>query len=203
MKLKICGLKYFQNIEDVGRLQPEYMGFIFWKKSSRYCDDIIPELPRNIKKIGVFVDATQEEIEEKIKQYQLHGIQLHGKESVAFCDALKKKNTLIIKTFAIDETFNFDLLDSYEAVCDFYLFDTKGKLPGGNGMTFNWDVLSKFQQEKPYFLSGGIGIEALKKIKQLPVLPYALDVNSKFEIKPGLKNIDTLKLFQNHLKPLL
>ena len=200
MKLKICGMKYPENIIEVGSLLPDYMGFIFWEKSARYFDRIIPELPKSIQKVGVFVNATVDEILEKVEKYDLQAVQLHGNESVEFCADLKIKiesNIQIIKAFPINENFDFEVLKPFEIVCDYFLFDTKGKLPGGNGTTFDWEVLKKYPSNKPFFLSGGIGIEELENVKQvlktsLPI--YAIDVNSKFEIEPGLKNVELIKL---------
>jgi phosphoribosylanthranilate isomerase len=193
--LKICGMKYPDNILEVGELLPDYMGFIFWEKSARYFDGIIPNLPKSIKKVGVFVNATLEKILEKIEKYDLQAVQLHGHESVAFCIELKNKietKIEIIKVFSADEHFDFAILKPFEPVCDYFLFDTKGKLPGGNGTTFDWKVLENYPSAKPFFLSGGIGIEELENVKQivktnLPI--YAIDINSKFEIEPGLKNV--------------
>ena len=199
MKIKICGMKYPDNILEVGALLPDYMGFIFWEKSARYFDGIIPELPKSIKKVGVFVNAPLVKILEKVKTHDLQAVQLHGDESVEFCEFLKKnipKGIEIIKVFPILNTFDFGLLNSYEKVCDFFLFDTKGKLPGGNGTTFNWKVLEKYPSTKPFFLSGGIGIEELNSLNEilknnLPI--YAIDVNSKFEVEPGFKNVQLCK----------
>ena len=199
MKIKICGMKYPDNILEIGSLLPDYMGFIFWDKSARYFDGIIPELPKSIKKVGVFVDASLEEILEKIKTHNLQAIQLHGHESVEFCESVKKnipKLIDIIKVFPILDTFDFCILTPYEKVCDFFLFDTKGKLPGGNGTSFDWTILKQYSSSKPFFLSGGIGIEEFDTIREilktnLPI--YAIDVNSKFEIEPGLKNVQLCK----------
>lgn len=206
MKLKICGMKYPENILEVGALLPDYMGFIFWEKSARHFNGIIPELPKSIQKVGVFVNATLEEILEKIEKNDLQAVQLHGEESVDFCETLKKKipkEMEVIKVFSILDTFDFAALKPYEPVCDYFLFDTKGKLPGGNGTTFDWKVLEKYPSSKPFFLSGGIGIEEMEAVNEilktnLPV--YAIDVNSKFEIEPGLKNIELLSSFKNNLK---
>jgi phosphoribosylanthranilate isomerase len=199
MKLKICGMKYPDNILEVGSLLPDYMGFIFWEKSARYFDGVIPDLPKSIKKVGVFVNESIAVIEEKIAKYDLQAIQLHGKESVEFCSELKNKidpSIEIFKVFSADENFDFSVLKAYEPVCDYFLFDTKGKLPGGNGTTFDWRILENYPSTKPFFLSGGIGIDELDSINEisktnLPI--YAIDVNSKFEIEPGLKNISLLK----------
>jgi phosphoribosylanthranilate isomerase len=199
-KLKICGMKYPNNILEVSQLLPDYLGFIFYEKSSRFFEGEIPEIPKSIKKVGVFVDATLEEIKSKIEKYNLNAVQLHGKEDALFCEKLKKENIEIIKVFSVLDEFDFDLLKPFESYCDYFLFDTKGKLHGGNGVTFNWQILEKYNSKKPFFLSGGIGIEEIEKIvkslqcndstKKLPI--FAIDVNSKFEIEPGLKNTELL-----------
>ncbi|MSP84749.1 MAG: phosphoribosylanthranilate isomerase [Flavobacteriaceae bacterium] len=206
MKLKICGMKYPNNILEVGTLLPDYMGFIFWEKSTRFFDGIIPLLPESIKKVGVFVNEKEQEILTKIKKYDLQAVQLHGNESVEFCINLKNKidPTLeIIKVFSVNDVFDFEVLNHFESVCDYFLFDTKGKLPGGNGTNFDWKVLENYPSTKPFFLSGGIGIEEMLEVKEisktnLPI--YAMDINSKFEIEPGLKNIELLSSFKDNLK---
>ncbi|MEO0902333.1 MAG: phosphoribosylanthranilate isomerase [Bacteroidota bacterium] len=175
MKLKVCGMKY--NPETVAELQPDFLGFIFWEPSARSFEGKIPELPEGIQKIGVFVDAPLDEVLQKIEAYQLDGVQLHGKESPEYCNRLRyselvsesyPKETLkrvqgdslkIIKVFSIKDSFDFSVLEPYEEVCDYFLFDTKGKLPGGNGYTFDWKILENYPSTKPYFLSGGIGLE--------------------------------------------
>jgi len=186
-------MKYPENILEVSQLLPDYLGFIFWEKSSRYFDGEIPKIPESIKKVGVFVDATSEEIISKIKKYDLNVIQLHGNENPEFCRNLKMENIEIIKVFSVNDDFNFSVLEPFENACDYFLFDTKGKLPGGNGITFNWQILQKYKSTKPFFLSGGIGIEEIENIKKSNLPIYAIDVNSKFEIETGLKNIEKLK----------
>lgn len=204
MKLKVCGMKHKDNILDVATLHPDYLGFIFYEKSSRFFEGSIPELPESIKKVGVFVNASLEHILAKIKTYNLQVIQLHGNESVEFCRNLKRENIKIIKVFSIQEHFDFSALQPFENVCDFFLFDTKGALPGGNGYTFNWTILKDYSSTKPFFLSGGIGldeIENLKAFEKIKVSKYchAIDVNSKFEIEPGLKNTGLLKEFKKQI----
>lgn len=204
--IKICGMKYPDNIVEVGSLLPDYMGFIFWEKSARYFDGTMPDLPKSIKKVGVFVNESTEVILAKAQKYNLQAIQLHGQESVAFCSDLKSKmdaSIEIIKVFSVSDSFDFRVLEAFETVCDYFLFDTKGKLPGGNGTTFDWKVLENYASTKPFFLSGGIGIEEIKSIQEisktnLPI--YAIDINSKFEIESGLKNEEKLKRFINNLK---
>ncbi|RKS98431.1 phosphoribosylanthranilate isomerase [Flavobacterium sp. 123] len=204
--IKICGMKYPDNIVEIGALLPDYMGFIFWEKSARYFDGTMPDLPKSIKKVGVFVNESTEVILAKAQKYNLQAIQLHGQESVAFCSDLKSKmdaSIEIIKVFSVSDSFDFRVLEAFETVCDYFLFDTKGKLPGGNGTTFDWKVLENYPSTKPFFLSGGIGIEEIKSIQEisktnLPI--YAIDINSKFEIESGLKNEEKLKRFINNLK---
>lgn len=199
MKLKVCGMKYPNNMLEVGALLPDYMGFIFWERSARYFDGLIPDLPKSIKKTGVFVDETIENVIEKVQTHDLQAVQLHGKESVEFCLNLKAKlaaNIEIIKVFSVADDFDFSVLEPFEEVCDYFLFDTKGKLPGGNGTTFDWKVLEKYPSTKPFFLSGGIGLDEMDAVNEiiktnLPV--YAIDVNSKFEIEPGLKNTNDVR----------
>ena len=204
VKLKICGMKETENITEISALQPDYLGFIFWEKSKRNMTlDAIPELPETIKKVGVFVDASIQEIAAKINQYQLDVIQLHGNESVIFCRNVKKLGVEVIKVFSMNSNFNFSLVKEYVLAVDYFLFDTKGKLPGGNGTTFDWKVLEKYPSSKPFFLSGGIGLEEIDLTKEilttnLPI--HALDLNSKFESEPGLKDKTILKKFQLNLK---
>ncbi|MFT7351787.1 MAG: phosphoribosylanthranilate isomerase [Flavobacterium sp.] len=202
MKLKICGMKFQDNIKEVASLLPDYLGFIFWEKSARYFDGEIPTLPESIKKVGVFVDADLDFITNAFSKYKLDLVQLHGKESAEFCDKLKEKNIKIIKAFSVDNLFDFTQLESYKEVCDYFLFDTKGKLPGGNGITFDWKVLENYKLSVPYFLSGGIGLDNELEMKEFFTKAYAnncvaIDVNSKFEIKPGLKNVSELKKIKN------
>lgn len=207
MKIKICGMKYPENILEVSQLLPDYMGFIFWKKSVRYFDGQLPNLPKSIKKVGVFVNQKQDEIIHKIITYDLQAVQLHGQESAAFCEELKNALTVpieIIKVFSVTDTFNFNVLKPFESVCDYFLFDTKGRLPGGNGTTFDWKLLENYPSSKPFFLSGGIGMNEISRIIEIRKtnLPlYAIDINSKFEIEAGLKNIkiiqDLLSLLKN------
>jgi len=205
IKLKICGMNH--NIAEVATLQPDYLGFIFYEKSPRFFDGEIPKLPFGIKKVGVFVNAAIKEILEKIKEYNLDVIQLHGEESPYFCKELKQecqvkcsRSLTIWKVFSIKDEFDFEKLEPFENVVDKFLFDTNGKEKGGNGITFDWNVLKNYTSQKPFILSGGIGLEEIENLKtiletDLPI--HAIDVNSKFESKPGMKNVLILQGFQN------
>ncbi|TXG38919.1 phosphoribosylanthranilate isomerase [Seonamhaeicola maritimus] len=201
MKLKVCGMKYQDNMEQVAALQPDYIGFIFYEKSARHFDSDIPKISEKIKKTGVFVDEKVEYISSQIERHQLSAVQLHGHESPEICMLLKSTKVEVIKVFSIKDEFDFSVLEPFENVVDYFLFDTKGKLPGGNGYTFDWNVLKDYPSTTPFLLSGGIGLEQIEDIKKFRKSEaskycYALDVNSKFEIEPGLKNIEKLKEFK-------
>jgi phosphoribosylanthranilate isomerase len=204
MKLKVCGMKQENNILDVAELEPNYMGFIFYEKSPRYVDGEIPKLPEHIKKIGVFVNAPINYIVSKIEAYNLDGVQLHGDESPELCEQLKPYDVLVIKAFSMKNQFDFKVLEPYQDVCDYFLFDTKGREPGGNGYTFNWNLLKKYNFNKPYFLSGGLGMENMDDLLLFLKRPESrlcctLDINSKFESVPAFKDITKLKAFKNQL----
>lgn len=205
LKIKICGMNL--NTVEVAALKPDYLGFIFWKPSKRCYNEELVIIPHKSKKIGVFVDEDLMVIIEKVKKHQLLGVQLHGKESPEFCRLLKNElnSVEIIKVFSIKNEFDFKVLQPFEGVCDFFLFDTKGKLPGGNGYKFDWQVLKDYPSTKPFFLSGGIGLEDIDSILEFAQKPesnycHAIDINSKFEVEPGLKNIEKLKDFIKELK---
>ena len=205
MKLKVCGMREPDNIAALSALQPDYMGFIFWAPSSRYVSEATPVLDKSIKKTGVFVDASVDYIQSSISTHQLQVIQLHGEETPGYCQLVQGFGVEVIKAFSVKDAFDFSILEAYENSCDFFLFDTKGALPGGNGYTFDWSLLKEYPSQKPFFLSGGIGLENTQEIKELlnTDLPlYAIDVNSKFELAPGLKKIKDITQFKNKLYEL-
>ena len=196
------------NITEVAELQPDYLGFIFYEKSPRYFEGEIPSLSLGIKKVGVFVDEKISKVIDLVKKYSLDVIQLHGNENKEYILDLQGYLTLyypdvlVWKVFSVDENFDFNQLSVFENKVDAFLFDTKGKEKGGNGYTFNWEILKNYPSKKPFILSGGIGLEEVDPLREilktdLPI--HAIDVNSKFESEPGLKNIEDLKKFKNEL----
>lgn len=200
------------NAEAVAKLQPDYLGYIFWEPSARYYQGKPGALP-GLPKIGVFVDSELEDILDHLSSFGLDGIQLHGNESPAFCKELrnqleiKGKKISLIKAFQIDPEFQFEQLNEYAAFVDYFLFDAKGELPGGNGIGFNWELLNAYQGALPYFLSGGIGPDDIEQIltfltKPVSSMCHAIDVNSGFEIEPGLKNIERLEPFLTLIQKL-
>ena len=205
VKIKICGMKFSENITEIATLQPDYLGFIFYEKSLRFFENDIPFLDKSIQKVGVFVNPTFEEVKEKVIQYKLDLVQLHGDESADFCALIENKLVKVIKALSIDNKFNFNTLKTYNNSCSYFLFDTKGKHYGGNGTLFNWDILEHYALDKPYFLSGGIGLENINAFEEFSKKEYAkncigIDLNSRFELEPGLKNAKTLKEFIQLIK---
>ena len=203
MKLKVCGMRSSKNIINLARIMPDYMGFIFWENSKRFVSNSTPDLGEAVKKVGVFVNASLDHIKDCIKAHKLKAIQLHGNESPEQCSELGDVDVEVIKAFAVQKEFDFSEIDAYESVCDYFLFDTKGELPGGNGHHFDWTLLKDYPSKKPFFLSGGIGPNdyvAIASIIKLNLPLYAIDVNSKFEIEPGFKNIKSIKEFKSKLR---
>lgn len=194
VKLKICGLR--DNAGQVAGLRPDYAGFIFYNKSPRYVGDdyVLPQSQfLGIDKVGVFVDESMEKMAFLAKKYQLDYMQLHGHESAECCAQLKEQGWQIIKAFAVDEAFDFQTLKPYEDSVDYFLFDTKTAQYGGSGKTFDWTVLRDYASKKPFFLSGGIGLDNVAALEALNLDQlHALDVNSKFEVRPGMKDVDAL-----------
>lgn len=207
-KLKICGMKYAANIADVAALQPDYLGFIFYAKSPRFINDVSAELikyvPPSIKTTGVFVDENIELVKATVFKCQLKAVQLHGNESVNYCEEIKLTGVEVIKAFGINEDFDFSKLLNYVNVVDYFLFDTQTPQHGGSGKVFDWKLLQNYTLNKPYFLSGGIDLNHVDTINEIedPRL-YALDINSKFEIEPGLKDTPKIKEFINKLNIML
>jgi phosphoribosylanthranilate isomerase len=205
LKIKVCGMKQAANIAEVAQLQPDYLGFIFYPKSPRYISEVSSELikyvPNEIKTVGVFVDEDIETVKAAIRQHQLKAVQLHGKESPEDCMQLKNMGVEVIKAFGISVNFNFETLVPYLPVVDYFLFDTQTPAHGGSGKVFDWRLLENYKLDKPYFLSGGIDLANTAEVAALndPRL-YAVDVNSKFETAPGLKDAGKLQLFFSALK---
>lgn len=197
MKIKVCGMKFPENVQQVAALKPDYLGFIFYPHSPRFVgytpNEELAMLRLPAKKVGVFVDKDFSTIKSLIKTYQLDAVQLHGNEPAETC-AVLKQTVEVIKAFGVDENFDFDLLNAYENKVDYFLFDTKTAAHGGSGKVFNWAVLEKYQLKTPFFISGGLNNQNLADVLKLkhPAF-YGVDLNSGFEDEPGLKNIEKLK----------
>ena len=199
MITKVCGMRDAQNIRDVEALGIDWIGMIFWPKSKRYVAEVPSYLPEHLNKVGVFVDSTLDDILQHISDYQLDIIQLHGQESPDFAKALKPHT--IIKAFNIEKADDLLQTEKYKGIADYFLFDTKGKMVGGNGQKFDWSVLTAYQGKTPFLLSGGIGPEDAESVRSFHhPRCIGIDLNSRFESEPGFKDINQLKTFINKLR---
>lgn len=201
-------MKFPENMAQVADLGVDFLGFIFYPKSPRYmCNTLtkadLDSLPASIQKAGVFVNESLETILQHTTNFNLDIIQLHGNESPEMCQELRKNKLTVFKAFSVDENFDPSSISSYENAVDYLLLDTKTKGHGGSGRKFDWSILDKIKSEKPIILSGGIGPDDAKVINTLahPNI-VALDLNSRFEDEPGLKNTNSLQLFFNELENL-
>ena len=212
MELKVCGMKYEENILEVAALGPDLMGFIFYPGSKRYFEGEIPVLPPSIRKIGVFVNEDLEKVLETVGRHDLAGVQLHGEEDADYCRALREaldepKGFCLIKAFRVSDWIEFASLAPYQGHCSYFLFDTLGKERGGTGEKFNWEALKGYRLSTPYLLSGGIGPEDLESLERFFKSEQAasclgVDVNSRFEVSPGMKNTEQLRIFVNEFKAI-
>ena len=205
MQIKICGLLEPENIREIAALQPDYMGFIFYPNSPRFAKNLdvslLNALPASIKKVGVFVNENLENILTYIQKYDLDAVQLHGADNKRLCREIKEEaKTMVIKVFPIMASYNLKVTKEYEDPADLFLFDTKTDLYGGSGQKFNWNILHDYHGEKDFLLSGGISADDVKAIRKIqhPKM-IGVDLNSKFEIKPGLKNAALLRQFIEEL----
>lgn len=205
LNIKVCGLTQMQQIRELIDLNIDFLGFIFYEKSPRFVLNHlnlknIAEIP-HFRKVGVFVNESIKGIVETVTEAQLDIVQMHGNEDEIFIQRLKQalgENIKIIKVFRIEnqmpaiESWNLDEID-------YFLFDTDSKAFGGTGQTFNWSILNQIEIPKPYFLSGGISLENFNQMFLIKNKPFAIDINSKFEIQPGIKDLEKIKLFKSKI----
>ena len=196
------------NVNALAALSPDFIGFIFYPTSKRFVGlefdkNLVSKVPDQIVKTGVFVNAQVHEVIEFSKLYGFKAVQLHGDETPEFCQKIKSEGFIVLKAFGLDDDFDFDSLKAYEAHVDYFLFDTKIDTYGGSGQTFDWAILDSYQLNPPFFLSGGLSLDNLERVKEInhPKF-YGLDLNSKFEIEPGLKNIEKLTIAFSLIKNL-
>ncbi|MFY0608579.1 MAG: phosphoribosylanthranilate isomerase [Cyclobacteriaceae bacterium] len=185
------------NISELIQLSPDYMGMIFYEKSKRFATDVVLPEMKETSLIGVFVNASIDDIERLNATYQFDYLQLHGSESIEFVKDLKQRGYSLIKVFGVQDKLPLAEMKPYEPYVEFFLFDTKTPEHGGSGRKFDWTILSGYELGKPFFLSGGIELEDIETIKSmdLPML-HAIDVNSKFELAPALKDIERIRILK-------
>jgi len=208
MNIKVCGITELKQLQQLDGLDIDFAGMIFYKDSPRYIGGKlnakdIKKADFDLKKTGVFVNPEMIEVLDAIDEYGLEVVQLHGDETPEMCEDLSSE-VEVIKAFRITGTEDIDkLVAPYDAVCDYYLFDTGGLKEsfGGTGQQFDWGILAKAKIEKPFFLSGGIGVEDAARVKAFkhPDM-FGVDINSKFEVSPGVKDMKLLLQFKQGLK---
>jgi phosphoribosylanthranilate isomerase len=190
VKIKVCGLRDRRNVREVLGLEPDFIGFIFYEGSQRCVSGNSLGFESNVKRVGVFVQSSLELIAEKVEDWDLDFVQLHGDESVEFCQQLRTLGIKVIKVFRIDEDFDWRIVETYENAADLFLFDTKGKSYGGLGKKFDWEQMKNYRLKVPFLLSGGIGPDDMEKLKALHFeMMIGIDVNSGFEVSPGFKDV--------------
>ena len=201
LNIKICGMREPENIRQVADLKPDLLGFIFYQASPRYAEGKLnPENLRHlhpgIKKTGVFVNEEINRIKEVILNFHLDMVQLHGDESPEFCSHLYGEGIPVIKTIHLKDKIDFQLFDEYVSCTNFFLLDTLTYVYGGSGRKFDWKILSEYNLDHPFFLSGGISLHDVSEINSInhPFL-YGVDLNSRFELEPGLKDVEMLGRF--------
>jgi phosphoribosylanthranilate isomerase len=206
--IKVCGMREEENIRALMPLEPDFIGFIFYPGSPRYAGDVINEIKSVIcsgaaKRIGVFVNESPEQVRRIADILSLDRIQLHGDESPEYCQSLHDDGLKIIKAFRLHTAFDFALTEAYAPFCRMFLFDTATSTFGGSGEKFDWNILQRYTGEIPFLLGGGIGPEDAEKIKVFVHPAFAgIDLNSRFEESPGVKNIALLENFIHQIKSL-
>ena len=200
MIIKVCGLKEKENMQAIDHLQPHLLGIIFYEKSPRFFNGI-EMISTKASKVGVFVNESVEKIIETAEKWDLSYIQLHGNERVEIAALLRDKGFKVIKALSIGTGINKEILKKFSPYCTYFLFDSKGKNPGGNGVKFNWEFLKEYDLETPFLLSGGIQPGDINSIKKFEHPSFAgVDINSGFEISPGIKNVESVKKFIDEVR---
>lgn len=195
LQIKICGMKYPENIQEIQLIGVDYLGFIFYPLSERFIENP-PSFPisSSVQKVGVFVNENEEKIKELAEKFDLSVIQLHGNESPELCAKLRLAGFQVWKSVGMDDSFEYKSIEMYKDCVDSFLLDTKSANYGGTGQKFNWTLLESYPYDLPFWLSGGIGKNELEEIHSLSIPQLrGVDLNSKFEKEPGLKDVELLK----------
>jgi len=206
MKIKVCGIKFKDNLQEIIKLKPDFLGFNFYPVSPRYIENNLGPgdlaiIPRSIKKTGIFVNQDEYEISGIKWKYGLDYAQLHGNETPEVCRELSVTGIKVIKAFGISKMFDFNILTKYLPWCDYFLFDTPSARFGGTGFRFDWNILQKYDLGHPFILSGGISPDDAGKLRGLSFISLAgVDINSRFETEPGKKDISLVKNFINAIR---
>lgn len=201
MIIKVCGMREPENIRAVEQTGADWMGFICYPRSPRFVSLRPDYLPQHARRIGVFVNTCYEEIIRRANELELHGIQLHGSETPELCQRIRSSGFSVIKAFAIKQADELACTAAYTDCCDYFLFDTPCPGYGGSGRSFDWQLLSNYQDSVPFLLSGGICPESLPALLRFRHPRWAgIDLNSGFETAPAIKNNTALSTFIHQLK---
>lgn len=201
MIVKVCGMRDAENIRKVEALGVDWMGFVFHRTSPRFVGELPDYLPQRAKRVGVFVDETEEQIMETVQLFRLDMVQLHGHETPDFCNRIRSKGLKVIKAINVQNTFSTEEVSFYERACDYFLFDTKTPLPGGSGQKFDWSSLSAYRGTTPFLLSGGISPDDADRVEAfVHERCIGIDLNSRFETSPANKDIHLLQSFIDKIK---
>ncbi len=200
MIIKVCGMREAENIKDVDNIDAvNWMGFIFFPKSKRHVESLPSYMPRNSKRVGVFVNAEKDDILTKCHEYSFDIIQLHGNEDADYCQSLRHlldKSIKIIKMIQVSDNTDIRSVSMYEDVVDYFLFETKCQSYGGSGTQFDWNILEQYEGSRPFLITGGITPDDAEKVKAFHHPMFAgIDLNSKFETSPAFKNVEAIKAF--------
>ena len=201
MIVKVCGMRDAENIREVEALGVDWTGFVFHRTSPRFVGELPDYLPQRAKRVGVFVDETEEQIMETVQLFRLDMVQLHGHETPDFCTRIRSKGLKVIKAINVQNRFPSEEVSFYEGACDYFLFDTKTPLPGGSGQKFDWSSLSAYRGTTPFLLSGGISPDDADRVEAfVHERCIGIDLNSRFETSPANKDIHLLQSFIDKIK---
>lgn len=209
MLIKVCGITSVDQLQSLQEIGVDYAGIIFYERSPRFIGKYqltakgLSDANLKIKRIGVFVNEVEEKILETVHEWGLTMVQLHGEESPTFCEKISN-HVKTIKAFRVNEMESLSYkVNAYQDAVEYFLFDAMGEQYGGTGKQFNWELIKEAQIQKPFFLSGGVGPEDATSVLNLRddnPLCYAVDVNSRFEIEPGVKNMVLVRQFVDSIK---
>ena len=194
--IKVCGMRDAENIREAERLSIDLMGFICWEGSPRFVSEVPAYLPK-CQRVGVFVNPSLDYVRKQVEAFGFSFIQLHGTESPEFClEVREKTGCKVIKAISFNSEADLELANQYECAADIFIFDTKCTTIGGSGQKFNWDILRRYRGPLPFLLSGGIGPDDAERL----ILFHhdkciGLDINSRFEVEPGIKDIEAIENF--------
>jgi len=205
LQIKVCGMREPENIREISLLEPDYMGFIYYFHSKRYAGALTPaqtnSIPDKVKKVGVFVNLPEKTLLSKCSEMEFNFVQLHGNESVKYCRFLNKEGFRVIKAFGLGSIYDFEQMKPYQESCEFFLFDTFSPGYGGSGKKFDWNLLCDYRLEKPFMLSGGVTASDIDRILVLDHPEFlGVDLNSGFEIQPGIKDRKLLEGFIQRIR---